>query len=353
MKILIVRTGAMGDVIHAMHAVAGVREAFPDAEIAWAIEPRWEPLLRSAAGTMPLVHRIHRAETKLWNRAPFSSATVRSILHLRKELRAQKYDLCVDLQGSIRSAIIGRMAGAPHYVGSLTPRETAARLLYKQRVPVAKPHVIDQSAEILSAALSRDITPIERLPFPVEEAEQEWCDALLGNDKKPIACIAPRAGWGAKQWPPERYGAVAMQLVERGWRVLVNAVPANAEHGGDVIAASVVTASGGRAATVECTLPQLIALTQRLNLFIGGDTGPMHLASASGVPCVAIFGPTDPQRTGPWGTNGRNVQARVLRDTSSVTDHRRHTTPESGLLRIKVEDVMRAARELTERTDAR
>lgn len=352
MKILIVRTGAMGDVVHAMHAVAGVRNALPDAEIGWAIEPQWEPLLRSHAGTMPLVHHIHRAETKRWNRAPFSLSTAKNILQLRKELRAEKYDLCIDLQGSIRSAIIGRMANARHFVGSATPRESAARLLYTQQTAVAQPHVIAQGAEILSAALAHEIKPLQHLPFPVDESEKQWCNTLLGDDTRPVAFLAPRAGWGAKQWPPERFGAVASQLAQRGWRVLVNAIPANAQHGGDIIAASVVTASEGSAATVECTLPQLIALTQKLNLFIGGDTGPMHLAAASGVPCVAIFGPTDPKRTGPWNTKEGRTNARVLRDASSVTDHRRHTAPESGLLRITVEDVLRAAREVTERTDA-
>ena len=328
----------MGDIIHGMHAVAGLRERIPDAEIAWVIEPHWKPLLRSLDGDMPLVHRLHRAETKAWNRAPLSLATMNSVLSLRRELRAEKYDLCVDLQGSIRSAVIGRMSGAKRFAGAAEPAERAARFLYNVRIDATQSHVIAQTAEILSGACGIEISPELRAPFPFDQSSEDWCDALLQGDARPLAMIAPRAGWGAKQWPAERYGAVASQLAERNFRVLVNAIP-----GGDLIAASVVAASGGTAQAVECTLPQLIALTRRLKLFIGGDTGPMHLASAIGVPCVAIFGPTDPKRTGPWGTN-----ARVLRDATSVTDHRRHKDPEGGLLRISIEDVTRAARELTE-----
>ncbi|MBS1815315.1 MAG: glycosyltransferase family 9 protein [Acidobacteria bacterium] len=338
MRILIVRTGAMGDIIHGMHAVAGLRACMPKAELGWVIEPHWGPLLRSSDGDMPLVHRIHRAETKAWNRAPFSLSTLRSVLSLRDQLKAGSYDLCIDLQGSVRSAVIGRMAGAKQFAGSASPAENIARLLYKTRVHVRQPHVIAQAAEILSGACATNISPYERVPFPYDQRDETWCDDLLGNDTRPVAMIAPRAGWGAKQWPAERYGAVSLQLAEMGFRILVNALP-----GGDMTAAEVVTASEDTAQAMECTLPQLIALTRRLKLFIGGDTGPMHLASAMGVPCVALFGPTDPKRTGPWGTN-----ARVLRNAKSVTDHRRYKNPEPGLMRISTEDVMRAARELTE-----
>jgi heptosyltransferase-1 len=341
-RILIVRVGAMGDVLHGLPAVAALREQFPDAEIGWVVEPAWAALLGA-----PVVDRVHLARTKAWSKAPLSGETLRDVKALRAELRAAKYDVAIDLQGSIRSAVIARMSGAKRVVGSAEPREGAAKWLYTGRVALRSAHVIDQAVEIVSGAASETLRAAE-VVLPRDAQAERWADALAGEET--LAMIAPRAGWGAKEWPAERYGAVAAELAQRGLRVLVNALPATAERGGDAVAAAVVTASGGRAEAVESTLPQLIALTRRAKLFLGGDTGPMHLAAALRVPCVAIFGPTDPARNGPYDvmTGACGTTARVLRDAGSVTDHRRHAVTEEGMLRVSVESVVRAAREVME-----
>jgi heptosyltransferase I len=348
-RILIVRVGAMGDVLHAMPAVAGLRALMPDAEIGWVIEPRWAALLQDASGGMPMVDRVHLAPAKAWGKSPFSPATVKDILRLRAELRACSYDVALDLQGSIRSAVIAKMSGASMVIGSSAPREKQARWLYTSRVETESAHVIDQAVEIV-----RGLAPeaaVGEVALPVDAAGERWCRILLAGDTRKIVVIAPAAGWGAKQWPPDRYGAVAGDLVRRGYRVLVNAVPsAGDKMGGDLLAASVVTASDGKAEAVECTLPQLIAMMRRAALFIGGDTGPLHLADALGVPMVGVFGPTDPTRNGPYP--GRNTGSYprfvVLRDGASVTDHGRYREAEAGLLRISVADVSRAALQLLE-----
>jgi heptosyltransferase-1 len=145
--------------------------------------------------------------------------------------------------------------------------------------------------------------------------------------------INPGAGWGAKRWPAERYAAVAQGLVERGCRVLVNAGP-----GEEPLAEVIASQTGGAATPLACSLAQLIALTRRLALAIAGDTGPLHLACALGRPVVGIYGPTDPARNGPFGT-----QFKVLRSPQSRRDHTRYQTPEAGLLTIQPEDVLRAA----------
>ena len=158
-----------------------------------------------------------------------------------------------------------------------------------------------------------------------------------GGDAR-VVVIAPSAGWGAKEWPVERFGKVAARLSLAGLRVLVNA-----DGSGNEKAEAVVRASGGAAVAVPCTIAELIALLRRASLFVGGDTGPMHLADALGVPVVALFGPTDPARNGPYGDAAR---VRVLRRGESVTDHRRHRETEIGLGRISVDEVMEAALEL-------
>ena len=131
MKVLIVRVGAMGDVLHALPAVAALRRARPDWMIDWVVDPRWAPLLVDGEGKGPVVDRVHLAETKLWSKAPLSPATLRSVLRLRGELRKERYDLAVDMQGTLRSAVIGRMAGAKQFVGYGDPREALAARLYR------------------------------------------------------------------------------------------------------------------------------------------------------------------------------------------------------------------------------
>ena len=181
-----------------------------------------------------------------------------------------------------------------------------------------------------------------RLPeplLPVDPEAESWCDARglrrpSPAKPRPIALIAPGAGWGAKRWPPERYAVVAEGLKQRGFHVLANAGPGE-EH-----LAATITA-GGAAVPLTTTLPQLIALTRRIALCIAGDTGPLHLACALGRPVVGIYGPTDPSRNGPYGT-----RAKVLRSPGSRRDHTRRAAPDPGLLTIAPEDVLRAADEL-------
>lgn len=337
-RILIVRVGAMGDVLHGMPAVAALRAALPQVHIAWAVEPRWAPLLMTQSAhvwqaSLPLVDALHLVEAKAWSKRPFSFATLQSINALRHALRAEQYDIAIDLQGTLRSAVIARFSGAPRIVGSDHPREWPARLMYSERVPLRAPHVVDQAAEMASAAAGSVLHPAPA-PLPVDTAAEGWCDTLLRNAAGPSVLLAPTAGWGAKEWPEERYGELARGLHAHGYRVLVNASP----RGPDPVADRVIAASGNTALRTPCTLPQLIELARRVSLVVAGDTGPLHLAAALGVPVVALFGPTDPKRNGPYET-----RATVLRHASSQTDHRRHAATEAGLRSITTEEVLEAA----------
>ncbi|MDE3103903.1 MAG: glycosyl transferase [Acidobacteriota bacterium] len=332
----------MGDVLHAMPAVFALRAARPDWRISWAIEPRWSPLLAAAEAdglrgpSMPLVDRWHGVATGEWKRRPFSLWTAQNIAALRHELRAGSYDICVDMQGLIRSSIIGRMVGASLYAGPADPREREARWLYGKQVRRSAAHVIEQGCELLGGAVDLPLAPA-RVELPVDHAAAQWCDGYLrsqGLDR--FVVMAPTAGWGAKQWPVERFGAVATELGRAGFRTLVNA-----SSDRDEMARRLVEASNGFAIAVPCSISELIEVLRRAAAMIAGDTGPLHMAAALGRPVVGIYGPTDPARTGPYGT-----EARVLRDPSSVTNHKRASEPEAGLLRIGVEQVASAALDL-------
>ncbi len=212
--------------------------------------------------------------------------------------------------------------------------------MYGQRVKVNAAHVIEQGCEILGAAVGEQLTPA-KVELPVDEATEVWRDELLARlipdtPTPKFAVIAPSAGWGAKQWPAERYGAVAAALAQAGYLPLVNAVFA-----GDMLANAVIDASAGTAVVVPCSVGQLTALLRQASIVIAGDTGPLHLAAALEKPVVALFGPTDPARNGPYGT-----PSRVLRHASSRKDHTRHAETEEGLMQITADEVIGAAFDL-------
>lgn len=347
LRVLVVRIGAMGDVLHAMPAVAALRAKRPDVFIGWAMEPRWADLLQIAGDEEDLSQGIgklagpalidiwYTVPTKRWGKRPLAGKTLSDVALLKELLRGEGFDVVVDLQGSIKSAAVGWMAGSKTFIGPEEPREKLARKLYKQTVPVAANHVVEQACELLGAAVGEVLEPA-RFVLPMQPEDELWAEQEVGQET--FCLIAPTAGWGAKEWPPERYGEVAQELVRKGYSVLVNSVGPD-----DAVARRVVEASGDRARGVPCSLGQLIALTRRARLVIGGDTGPLHLAAALRRPVVGIYGPTNPMRTGPWGT-----RSLVLRDAESVTSHKHVKEPEAGMLRIEPAEVVRAAMELLE-----
>lgn len=348
LRVLIVRIGAMGDVLHAMPAVAALRELHPDWRIGWAIEPVWSELLQAESevhdvawrfsgrdARRPMVDLCHRVPTREWKRRPFSLSTLSDISGLRRELRGDHYDVCVDMQGAIRSAMVGRMAETRLFAGAAEPREGPAAWFYKQRVRLRATHMVEQGCELLGAAVGETLRPA-KVKLPVDSAAERWCDALLPGVGERFALIAPTAGWGAKQWPAERYGAVAAALGREGFRTLVNAASSE-----DSVGRRVVESSDGAAMLVPCSVGQMIALTRRAAVVIAGDTGPLHLAAALERPVVGLFGPTDPARNGPYGTN-----ARVLRHGSSQVDHSRYPETEKGLMEITTSEVVESALKL-------
>jgi heptosyltransferase-1 len=355
-RVLIVRLSAMGDVIHTLPAVHFLRQVFPQAFIGWLIEERWAELLCAPGSPRrgprsvlrPLVDEVHTVNLKEWRKSRFSISTLQQAAKVWNDVRDVRYDVAVDLQGAIRSAVLARWSGARTVYGVAEPREAPASLWYTRRVVARGRHVIEQNLSVAEALVGHRaaMTPKElpcdlRNDLPNElpkepQAEQHISRQLAELGIGEFAILNPGAGWGAKRWPAERYGEVAGKLADQGIASILNYGPGEEE-----LVRAAEAASGGTARAMSSTITELIALTRRARLFIGGDTGPMHLAAALRVPVVAIFGPTDPARNGPYGT-----PSIVLRSAESVTSHARRAAPDEGLLAIGSDAVVAAAREL-------
>jgi heptosyltransferase I len=347
-RFLIIRLGAMGDIIHSLPAAAALRRVRPSAEIGWAIEDRWVELLstRSALADRrgpqkPLPDRIHLVNTRAWREAMFSDETWREAAAAIKEIRGFHYDTAIDFQGAWKSAAVAFFSGTRLRVGFATPREGPAAILYNRKLPWSGVHVVQQAmclAESFGAnARPEEISADEM--FPRDDTADAWCDQQLNSlGIADFAILNPGAGWGAKQWPTERYAEVARALAFQGLRSVVNHGPT--ELG---LANEVAQLSAGAAVPISCSIGELIALTRRARLFVGGDTGPMHMAAALRIPVVALFGPTNPQRNGPFAT-----RAVVIGGVNSNASYRHSAEAHPGLLAITVPEVLKAATQLLE-----
>jgi heptosyltransferase-1 len=370
----------MGDVIHTLPAATDLRGAFPEAQIGWIVEQRWAELLVAKntalsglrSPSRPLLDFVHVVNTKSWRKSPFSAHTRRELSAALKEIRGQKYDLAIDFQGAIKSAFLASLAAAGTVFGMQKPRETPARMFYAQSVPTTGTHVVekyqsltaaivkqfaavhDKSRATLARGNDRRVLPEpgglanpwkaagrfpkEIVEFPRDPAADREVANKLQDVAGDVVLVNPGAGWAAKEWPPERFGRVAQALAAQGLTSVINYGPGEEE-----LARSVEASSSGSARPVSCSVGELIALTRRSRLFIGGDTGPLHLAAALGVPAVAIFGPTDPARNGPYLS-----KSIVLRHEASRTSLSHTSNPDPGLLQITPEQVISAARRLLE-----
>ena len=347
-SVLVVRLGSMGDIIHALPAVGLLRDAFPEAHLGWVVEERWVELLCAAgaersgplSAARPLVDAVHTVDTFAWRAAPFSDETWREIRGLRRalrthgsETRATRYRVAIDFQGAWKSAIVAQVAGAESILGSRSPREAPASLFYSRTCAPEGRHIVEQNLS-LARVLTRDARLSLRFDLPRDAAAEQHGDGelrRLGLDD--FAILNPGAGWGAKCWPVERYAEVARALARQGIRSLINHGP-----GEEALARELAELAPGAATPLPSSIGELITLTRRARLFIGGDTGPVHIAAALGIPLVAIYGPTDPARNGPFGGGAISV----LRSQTSITSHARRAAPEAGLLTITVDDVLHA-----------
>jgi len=281
---LIVRLGSLGDIVHAIPAAAAVRAAFPDSRIDWLVDPRYMSLVEMVTAVSHAVPMDPRA------------GVIRLLATLR-ELRRRDYSVAIDLQGLIKSAVLGRLSGADRVLGFTEKhlREPMARVFYSDLHDAGDaPHVVHKNLALVSALGIETGTP----SFPLNVPRTSAAEAVEGRFAgAPFALINPGAAWPNKRWPPDRFGALAAAIRDRfGWPSLVLWGPREEALAHAVVAAS----SGAGVLAPSTTIVDLFGIAKAARIAISGDTGPLHIAAAVGTPVVGLFGPTWAKRNGPW-----------------------------------------------------
>ena len=282
MNILIVRLGALGDVVHTVPAAAALRAAYPQARIDWLVDAKHRAIV-------DLVTTLDRT-------VALERSTIRGWSAVLATLRQTAYDVAIDLQGLLKSAVLARGSGAARIVGFSIwhLREKTARPFYSDTHDAGGGHVVARNLRLLRAVGVEDETIRFPLADPPSAALVELRERLGG---RPFALLNAGAAWPNKRWPPERFGQLAAFLREAcALEPVVLWGP-----GEEVLAAQVVAASSGTAHEAPRTsVTDIVALSRAAALVISGDTGPLHIATAVGTPTVSLFGPTDPVRNGPF-----------------------------------------------------
>jgi lipopolysaccharide heptosyltransferase I len=281
-NILVVRLSSFGDIVHTVPAVAALRSSFQQARIDWLVDIRY----REAAELPASVDRVIRVDRRrLWG----SGGIVETV----RLLRGNRYDVAIDFQGLMVSALLTRLSGAIETVGFARgeTREWPASLLYSRRHdPKPYAHVVEKNLRLLGAlGLGSDaVTFPMGIPFKQERIRRS----------RPLAIIHPGSSAMNKNWPPENFGTLA-KIIQREYDMEVLIALGPREEG----LGNAILRIAGESVTILPATPiaDLASLMREATIYIGCDSGPTHLAAAIGIPVVAIHGPTDPSRNGPWG----------------------------------------------------
>jgi len=320
----VVRLGSLGDIVHTFPAVAGLRKSFPSSEIVWLTHPRWVNLVASCG-----------LASEIW---PVDSRDLRSVLEIVGRIRARRWDAAIDYQGLWKSAFLPFFGGVSKRIGfsSATIREFGVPILYTDAVKCQTTHIADQNGELSLRAGATN--PVGEVALTVSDADAARVRTDLSKQGlSRYVVLSPGGGWRSKCWPADRFGALCQQIHEHiGIPCVVNYGP-----GEESLAAEVQATSGSaKPVAYDGELGTLSALLRDAQCIVGGDTGPLHLGIALGTPAVALFGPTDPRRNGPYPPGQT-----VLRSPTAVTTHDRLTATDPSMLEISVDEVFAAVKQ--------
>lgn len=332
-RVLVVRTGAIGDVANALVLASALKRGLAGVQVGWVVHPLAAPLVVGH----PDVDRVH-----LWRRGQGWSG-LRALIG---ELRAARYDTAIDLQRLQKSALLARLSGAARVVGFERRRVKESSWIWtKERIPAGPPetHMLDTYLRMAAHFVP---APRAERRLPVDPAAEAWAEARLAALGAPPLLLNLGATKSANRWPPERFGALAAALRRRGLGPLALIGGPGDREAADLALAAGAQQAGALDLVGRSSLLELIALLHRARLFVGADTGPMHLAAAVGCPVLALFGAADERRTGPYGSDRRGRRHLVLRERPACAPCGKRDCPlprHACMLDLEVERVAAAA----------
>jgi heptosyltransferase-1/heptosyltransferase-2 len=301
-SILIVKTSALGDVIHALPTLYALRSLFPEARISWAVEPRFADLVPGPPWTDSLV---------LFRKAEMRAMTLRGKIvalgEMRREMLPMKFDLALDLQGLMKSTLIALLSGARRRLGYCEMREGSRLFTRAVKGPNRSGHVIQRYLDV-----ARSLGPVpDEVRFPLPDCSQETGEMrrklLAAGIRGPLALLFPGAGWESKLWPARLYAGLADSLAGLGMAVALGGGPGDGPLAREIAGLAAAGPGSVRDLTGATDIRGLMGLTSLSSVCVGSDTGPLHLAAAQGTPTVSLFGPSSGERAGTWGDAARYV----------------------------------------------
>jgi lipopolysaccharide heptosyltransferase I len=336
MKILIVKLSSIGDIIHTLPALAAIRRALPDAEISWVVEKGSAELLRNNQ----FLTRLIEIDTKALRRKETLGQTLLIAREQLAELRFSKFDVALDFQGLLKSAGIAKLARARRRYGfdRNALREPASRFLLTKTFAVEKTaHVVVKNLTLAEKALKIPV-PDRDFQFPIwtDEVHRAEAEQIVSQTGENFAILNPAGGWATKLWDAEKFGALADRLwAENGLVSVITTAPREGALAEKALRAS----RSGKIISATPSLKGFYELARRARVYIGGDTGPTHLAVAAAAPTVGLFGPTE------WWFNGSPNLKDVCvdrRDIACRTNCNRRSCSNWICLDIEVETVLKA-----------
>ncbi len=326
-RVLIVRLGAIGDVVNALVVANAIRRFDPSVEIGWAVHVLASPLVHAH----PSIDRVH-----MWKR----DGGIAEFRRVARELREARYDLAIDLQRLAKSATLARASRAPRILGFDRARtKEGSFLLTRERIPAGDrgAHMVDQYLEFARYLGIADAHA--EFPWPDDPAAEAWAESWVRENGAPVL-LNMGASKPRNQWPPERFGELAL-AIERAFRVPIAFTGSKADAAfagrarGRAIAIDARSGRNWHDLTGSTSLLQLAALQARALGVVTCDTGPMHMAVARGARVIAIFGPGEPRRTGPYGQLANVVRRRADGSAAGLERDRELRTSD-----VQVEHVM-------------
>lgn len=302
-RILVVKMSALGDVIHSLPVSHALKQAFPNAHVTWVIEKAFSDIL---------LENPYVDEVLIFEKKKFKSFAgfMRNLLPLKRTLKAGYYDTALDLQGLFKSAAIVWLSGAKNRLGFCNMRELSDKVSRPVCGPHVHDHVVERYLDVVRA-LGVQVGPV-KFPIIITDSEavkarQNMKFAGLDPNQK-YAVLALGAGWPNKKWPVAYFSALSDQLFSQGVIPVLVGGPSDQLLADEMIPQTTIPPINLIGKT---SLKELCYVIQNAQILVGGDTGPMHLAAAMGTKVVALFGPTDINRNGPYGQaqNALTIQA--------------------------------------------